>query len=136
MAVLRVVDERFSATPSRVPALELRLASERTTARDIIRRRVETEVAKLNDQAGAPLGNGSFLIASEATEARLNAPRSSGRRKPIEVETEISRATTAFLAGGFVMLLDDRQLEGLDEEIGLRTDSEVVFLYLTPLKGG
>lgn len=138
-AILRVVDERFSATPTRMQALELRLASERVSAREILRRRVEAEVKALNDRKWTQLGQTrSLLVAPDAgsAEAILNAPRQPASGPQVDVEAEITRAINAFSAGRFLMLLDDRQLETLDQEVGLRPDSEVVFLYITPLKGG
>jgi hypothetical protein len=54
----------------------------------------------------------------------------------IDADAEAERAITAYAANRFIMLFNDRQLEGLDEEIALTCDSEVVFLFLTPLKGG
>jgi hypothetical protein len=34
------------------------------------------------------------------------------------------------------MLLDEREIDDLDQMVGVRPDSEVVFLHLMPLKGG
>ena len=81
----------------------------------------------------------SFLIDVEATspEAVLNAPLGAGR-KPIlaRVEREAARAFQAFERQRFIMLLDDKQIEGLDDEVTVRAESQIVFLYLMPLKGG
>lgn len=45
-------------------------------------------------------------------------------------------AEKAFLAGRFFLLLDDRQVEDLDEEIDLARTGAATFLLITPLKGG
>ncbi len=141
-ALLKVVDEHFGANPTRVQGLELRLVSERVSPRDIIRRRVEAEAESLNQRKlmhEDMTQSRSFLIDVESgsAEARLNPvfPRTRAP-KPIDVEAEVDRALTAFQAGRFIMLLDDRQVEGLDDEVTVTPGGEVVFLYITPLKGG
>ena len=45
-------------------------------------------------------------------------------------------AETAFSRNGFVVLVGDRQIEELDEEVDLRRDTEVTFLKLVALVGG
>ena len=42
----------------------------------------------------------------------------------------------AFGRNGFVVLVDDRQVEELDEDIELALGTEVTFLKLVPLVGG
>ena len=143
-ASVRLIDEHFgSSAPVRRPACELRLASERASPRDIIRRRVETEVEDLN-QANIARFEGhartrSFLVEIDANsvEARLNGPVP-GKRKPklYDVEREVQRAVAAFQQGTYIMLFDDSQVDDLDYIVTLTPDSEVSFVYLTPLKGG
>lgn len=140
-ALLKIVDEHFGGrAPGRVRAADLRLASERVSAREIIRRRVEAEVAELNSRnANAATVVRSFLVSAEdgSAEAILNpAPAVQRRPKPIDAEKETARAIEAFGRNRFILLFNDRQLEELDEEVALTPDAEVVFLYLTPLVGG
>jgi hypothetical protein len=45
-------------------------------------------------------------------------------------------AEEAFLRSGFFVLVGDRQVEDLDEELALATDAEIRFIRLTPLVGG
>lgn len=143
-ALLKIVDEHFGPMGNvRRPAVELKLVSERITPREIIQRRVESEVEALNNRklayAAGQLRSRSFLIDVEATspEAVLNAPLGVGR-KPVlaRVEREAARAFQAFERQRFIMLLEDKQIEGLDDEVTLRAESQIVFLYLMPLKGG
>jgi hypothetical protein len=140
-ATLKVVDEQFGAGARvRRPGVDLRLASERVSAREIIRSRVAAEVEELNarkqghDQAS---GGRSYMVQADA-ERKLNPASSSAWiwRKPLDVEAEVRRAMAAFEARRFIMLLDELQIDDLDAAVGLRTESEVVFLHLTPLKGG
>ena len=143
-ALLKIVDEHFGpGGTDRRPAVELRLVSERTTPREIIRRRVESEVEALNERKLAPLASHrrtrSFLIDVDATssEGLLNGLVRAGRKPALtRVDAEAARAFKAFEKQRFIMLLDDRQIDGLDDEVTVGPESEVVFLYLTALKGG
>lgn len=143
-ALLKLVDEQFGSTlPSRRAVGELRLVSNRTTVRDIIRQRVEAEVVEINQKkrqlAAAHLKTRSFLIDVEASsaEAKLNPPIFFKRAaKPIDASAEVERAIAAFEQRKFILLLDERQIEEIDAPVTIMPESEVVFLYLTPLKGG
>lgn len=143
-ALLKIVDERFGpAGAERRPAVELRLVSERTTARDIIRRRVEAEVEAMNGRRRAAAAvasqTRSLLIEVDpaSAEGRLNPllPRLR-HAKPLDVDYEATRAVEAFNKRRFLLLFDDRQIDDLDEVVTVGTGSQAVFLYLTPLKGG
>jgi hypothetical protein len=114
------------------------MASERVTAREIIRSRVAAEVEdlKLRTRRHDGRQTRSFIIkiAQDSQEARLNS--SININGELEIEAECERAITEFILRRYIMLLDDRQIDDIDEGVGLRPDSEVVFIYLVPLKGG
>jgi hypothetical protein len=142
-AVLKIIDEHFgSDTPKQRSGGELRLVSERTTPREIISRRVEQEVAELNEMGAKSSAIGasrSFIVdvGSQSSEALLN--KGSDAKRPlglIDAAAETARALTAFENRAFIMLVDERQAEDPDAPITVRPGSEIVFLYLTPLKGG
>ena len=42
----------------------------------------------------------------------------------------------AFTRNGFFVLVGDRQVESLDEELELKVDTDVSFVKLVPLVGG
>jgi hypothetical protein len=143
-ALLKIVDEHFGSNASeRVSGVELRLVSERISAREILRQRVEAEVEEVNRRKQAHVDGHaktrSFLIDidAESAEAKLNMPIL-GKRKPklFDVEEETKRAVAAFEKRQFIMLFDDRQVDDIDAWVSVTPESEVVFLYLTPLKGG
>ncbi|MEO0697874.1 MAG: hypothetical protein AAFY84_17465 [Pseudomonadota bacterium] len=140
-AVLKLVDEEFGK--GRSEPVELKLASERTTARDLIARRIADEVAILRrherDMREAHNHTRSFLVRFDpaSPEARLNQPAKTQRLlSRFDLEEEIRAAEGAFLKNAFIMLFDDRQIEDLDEELSVTPTSEMVFLRLVPLKGG
>ncbi|HET8539696.1 MAG TPA: hypothetical protein VFL83_07475 [Anaeromyxobacter sp.] len=124
-AALTVVD----ATPTgrKLSSFRLELASERITVRELIRRRVLHEVAERAQAGRQP------RIAPAPVEARLNPPP---RPKPLDPEAECAAALDAFGRNGFFVLVGDRQVEDLDEEIVVVGDTEVRFVKLVPLVGG
>jgi hypothetical protein len=138
---LKVVDQRLgTSAPVRRAGVSLRLASERVTAREIIRSRVTAEVEEFSRPRRTQGPTRSFIVdvESNSPEAKLNSLDSarSNARKLFDLEHEIDRAVTGFTQRRFIMLLDDRQIDDLDAPVGLRPESEVVFIYLKPLKGG
>lgn len=144
-ALLQIRDEFFGARTAPCGAVApLRLASAQVSAREIIHQRVITEVEELNarftnDSKKRPRTR-SFIvdIQTDSPEARLNRPLMPLHNQPkvLEVDTETERAIAAFARQRFVMLFDNRHVEGLDEELIVTPGSEVVFLHLTPLRGG
>lgn len=142
--VLKIVDECFgAATGERRPALALRLATERITARELIRRRLADEVSVANRKrikvAADHARTRSFLIplrddTPEGGIASFHA--GSFRPHRFDEAIEYKRAIDAFGRNQFVLLVDERQICDLDEAIVVTPESEAVFLYLTPLIDG
>lgn len=144
-ALLKIRDEFFGTKQADDPApTELRLASERVTPREIIRQRVFAEVAEINEKrmnlSRDRIKTRSYLIDVEdgSAEDRLNSPKlwNRNRAKLLDAEKEAGKAISAFKANRFVMLFDDRQVDGLEVPLTLTENSEVTFLHLMPLKGG
>ena len=100
------------------------------TAREIIRQRVRQEVERLNREGGPQFPE---LVAPEMDERILNGVR---ERQPVDWEAQFAKALKAFQGNGFLVLVDDRQVTGLDEEVQLADGSKVTFLKLVPLVGG
>lgn len=142
--LLRSRDEFFGKDAQARPAIELKLASERVSPREIIRQRIFAEVAEVNEQrmsnARRHEQTRSFLVEIEegSAEHALNRPLPKRRRigQLLDAEQEFEKALAGFSANRFVMLFDDMQVEGLDDDLTVMPDSEVTFLHLTPLKGG
>lgn len=93
----------------------MEIAEERLALRELIRRRIFQEVA-------------------EATAGRLVRPAKEGGRVDPRAQTEAALA--AFGRNGFLVLVGDRQITELDEEIDLPFGTEVTFLKLVALVGG
>jgi len=143
-ALLKIVDEHFGPDGrTRAPAVDLRLVSERITPREIIRRRVEAEIEIVNERKLAhALGHRrtrSYLIDidPDSAESILKLPSGAKRGPRLDrADEETARALAAFDKHQFIMLFDDRQIDELDAELTVTPESQAVFLYLMPLKGG
>jgi hypothetical protein len=147
-AVLEIYDEQRPGAERQLRH-RLELPSEQMTARDLIRCRIEADVAIHNaverarlDQkiaAGRDASNG-WLVTPGPVERALNGPR--GVYGPgfhldlIETEPLIAVALKAFASNGFFMIFDGRQIVDLDEVLTVEPESAVTFLRLVPLMGG
>ena len=112
--------------------LTLEFLDERVTLRELIRSRVYQEVTEYNaKQAGYFKG----LVQPRDAERVVGGFRIRERRR-IDWEEQFRKALEAFERNGFLLLVDERQLDDLDQEIELRYDATVTFLKLVPLVGG
>lgn len=130
MAMVRFIDETTAG--GRDAAWVLEIFEERLALRELIRRRVYQEVAEHN-AAQSEVFRG--LVQPTDTEATLNGYRMKSARR-IDPRRQFDLAVTAFSRNGFVVLVDDRQVEELDDVVELHRDTEVTFLKLVPLVGG
>ena len=130
MVMVAVRDETTSGGAEH--ALTLEFLDERISARELIRARVFQEVSEFNARKPALFRGLVRPRDAEQTREgfRLRAPRA------IDWDEQFARALTAFQTNGFILIVDDRQVEDLDQMIDLRHDSSVSFLKLTPLVGG
>jgi len=104
----------------------------RITVRELIRTRVANEVRDYN------LSQPEYfrgLVQPTDAERSLNGFRMRKRRR-IDPEKQFELAIKAFFANGFIVLVNDRQVDELEEEIEIRPDTTVTFLKLVPLVGG
>ena len=125
-----VHDETTSG--NRTNELTLDFLTERVTVRELIRSRVYQEVTEYN-AAAAGLFRG--LVQPTESEHAAGGFRVRPHRK-LDWHDQYERALRGFEANRFLILVDDRQLDDLDEEIELRHDTGVTFLKLVPLVGG
>ena len=110
----------------------LDVPEERITVRGLIRARVYQEVHDYNlDQPEFFHG----LVQPSDAERSLNGFKMRSRRR-IDPERQFELAKRAFYSNGFILLVDDRQVDELEEEIEIRPDTTVTFLKLVPLVGG
>jgi hypothetical protein len=121
-------------TGSVLSRLELEISQEMLTVRELISRRVQQEVAAYN-AAQSTVFQG--LVQPTDSERLLNGNGYRLRHtKHIDAEKQVYQALHAFENNGFFLLVNDRQVESLDEEIWLGEGATASFLKLTPLVGG
>lgn len=110
--------------------------ADRITLRDLVRTRVREEVARYNAERAANQGDmfAGLVMPEGAEPARL------GFRMPepprIDWERQADKAIGAFSHNGFFVLVDDRQVTELDEELTLTPESDIRFIRLVQLVGG
>jgi hypothetical protein len=121
-------------TPGRGTTNELTLdfLTERVTVRELIRGRVYQEVQDYNRTAP---GYFRGLVQPAEAEKVLNGYKIRQGRQ-LDWKEQYQKALEAFEANGVLILVDDRQVERLDEEVELRAGTRVTFLRLVPLVGG
>jgi hypothetical protein len=112
--------------------LTLFFPKQRITARELVLKRVRQEVQTYNDSLPEVFRG---LVAPLDAERVLNGFRMP-RKRTIDAEAQCQQACAAFEQNGFILLVDERQVESLDEPIEIRDNTSVVFLKLTPLVGG
>ncbi len=106
--------------------------SDRISVRELIRLRVRDEVARHN---AAPGERFTGLVRPLDAEADLNGYRLRTTRR-LDWEVQAEAALRAFRGNGFILLVGDRQVDDLDEEIDLTGGPEIAFVKLVPLVGG
>ena len=114
-------------------SLQLQLEAERVTVRELIRARVHQEVRDHNAHRQAQVFRG--LVQPTETERELNGYRMRTPRR-IDPEKQTEAALTAFRRGHVLLLVGDRQVTELDDEVVLTPGTDVSFLKLVPLVGG
>jgi hypothetical protein len=127
---LTIRDETLSGEPLREWVLEV--AAEKITVRELIRSRVYQEVQDYN------LGRGSVfqgLVQPEETEKALNGWKLK-KPRPLDWKRQFDRAVEAFEKNQVLILVNDRQVDSLDEEIVIEPHTNVTFLRLMLLVGG
>ena len=128
---VRLADE--TATGQLVREFLLQFASERISARELIRSRVLAEVAKFNAKSNETLFHG--LVAPTDAEQELNGYRLRKSRK-LDPEVQAKKAVESFSSGGFLLLVDEQQVDDLNDELQLHAHSKVSFVKLVQLVGG
>jgi hypothetical protein len=76
-----------------------------------------------------------MLIQPKDTQRTLNGYKFHKPRL-VDADTQYEKAIEAFKGNGFIVLVDDHQLQNLDDEITLHPETPVTFLKLIPLVGG
>ena len=110
----------------------LDVLTERIKVRELIRARVYQEVRDYNLRQPEYFRG---LVQPTNTERTLNGFKvPQGHR--IDPEKQFERAIESFYRNGFMILVNDLQVDELEEEVEVGPDTTVTFLKLVPLVGG
>jgi hypothetical protein len=131
MTPLSVTMKDETTAGDTLTSLQVQMEAERVSVRELIRARVHQEVREHNAQRATNVFTG--LVQPLDAERELNGFRTV---RPIDPERQTETALKAFERGQVLVLVDDRQVTELDDEVVLRPGSEVSFLKLVPLVGG
>lgn len=132
LSTLTIRDETAFAFDDNPYVFALDFPSAQVTVRELIRTRVEREVAEYN--ASQPeIFRG--LVQPTDAERMLNGFRLPKRRQ-LDPEEQCALAIEAFARNGYLVLVNDRQVDDLDEMIEIEPGTSVTFLKLVPLAGG
>jgi len=108
------------------------VSGETITVRELIKLRVFQEVDEYNQAMPTAF---RMLVQPSEAERTLNGFKFSKPRQ-VNPQAQFEKAIQAFEGNGFLVLVDDRQVDTLDDEIALRPETTVSFLKLVPLVGG
>lgn len=120
-------------TGGTVHEFSLDCLTERITVRELIRSRVYQEVKDHNAQQAQQVFQG--LVQPTDSERTLNGYK---LKKPRQInwQQQFENALKAFEQNQILILVNDRQVETLEEEIEVSPQTVVSFMRLTLLVGG
>lgn len=112
--------------------IQIAVANETVTVKDIITARVSAEVEAYNNKL--PEYFKGFIRPTES-EKTLNGYKLK-KHKKIDIEQQTFIAFDAFQKNGYLVLIDDQQAESLEQEVLVAKTTTISFVKLTPLVGG
>ncbi len=102
------------------------------TVKELIKLRIYNEVENYNQKL--PEYFRSLIQPTEA-EITLNGYKMIEKRK-IDPEKQYYLALDAFNKNSYFLIINNKQVEGLEQEIEIQDNIELQFIKLTPLVGG
>ena len=132
LTFLHVQDQSTASLGKTEHTFRVRVSGEAITARDLIRSRVYQEVEQYNSHQPEIF---RLLVQPCDAEQAGNGFRMP-RPRTIDPEDQFEKTVEAFERNGFVVLVDNQQVERLDAKIPLKPQTMVTFLKLIPLVGG
>ena len=129
---LNIKDESMFGLGAPDFSFTLNFPSNRVTVRELIEECVREEVGNYNS-AQPEVFRG--LVQPTHSERVLNGFRLK-EKKQIDWLEQYEKAVAAFERNGFIVLVDDLQVDDLNQIIELEAKPSVTFLKLVPLVGG
>jgi len=125
-----ISDELLNGTVTN--QFEIQLEADTLTVEELITKRVSLEIESYNKRLPTYF-NG--LVEPKDAERTLNGYKLKAKQL-IDTEKQVYIALNAFQKNGFFILVDDKQLEELNQQVTLKSTSKISFVKLTPLIGG
>ena len=132
LTLLNVRDQSTASLGKTEHMFNVRVSGESLRVRELIRSRVFQEAREYNRHK--PEFFHSLVQPRDAECTRYGFRMAQPR--DIDPQAQYEKAIQAFEGNGYVVLVDDRQVENLDETLELRPDTAVTFVRLVPLAGG
>ena len=130
MATVTCIDE--TGIGNRTNEFHLDLDEPKIRLHELLKRRVYEEVRAFNLTQPEHFRG---LIQPTDTERELNGYRLRKRRQ-LSWRAQYDRAVEAFEQRGFIVLVNQTQVDDLEAQLDLQAGAEVTFLKLVPLVGG
>lgn len=130
---ITVRDELATGLGTPITEFVLELPNNYITVRELIRQRIEQEIATYNAQQASNLNSFMQLQGQELLNPQRPAIRTIAK---LNVEQQLELACSAFERNGLLILIDERQVDHLDDYVNLNPQTVVTFLKLVPLVGG
>jgi hypothetical protein len=129
---LLIRDETTASLGKTEHTFTVHISGEKISLRELVHLRVTQEVEEFNSRQPAVF---RMLVQPNDTERTLNGYKFHKPRL-VDADTQYEKAIEAFEGNGFIVLVDDYQIENLDGEIAFRPETSITFLKLVPLVGG
>ena len=129
---LNITDEAMFGLTQPSYTITLNFPKNHISVRELIETRVREEVENYNAKQPEVF---NMLIQPSLAERVLNGFRFKEKKK-INWREQYEKAIHAFDRNGFIVLVDEIQVESLDQIIEIEPQTSVTFLKLVPLVGG
>jgi len=129
---LLIRDETTASLGKTEHTFTVHVSGETISLRELIRLRVTQEVEEFNSRQPAVF---RMLVQPSDAERTLNGFKFH-KPRPVNPITQYDKAIEAFEGNGFIVLVDDYQIESLETEIAFGPETSITFLKLVPLVGG
>jgi hypothetical protein len=125
-----ILDEQLNGSITN--QFEIEIENETISIQELIEKRVTQEVENYNNKLPEYYKG---LVEPTDAEKTLNGFKLT-KRQLIDTEKQVYVALEAFQKNSFFILVDNRQIEELNQEIKINKHSKISFVKLTPLIGG
>jgi hypothetical protein len=125
-----ILDEQLNGSITN--QFEIEIENDTISIQELIEKRVTQEVENYNNKLPEYYKG---LVEPTDAEKTLNGFKLK-KRQLIDTEKQVYVALEAFQKNSFFILVDNRQIEELNQEIKINKHSKISFVKLTPLIGG